>query len=149
MKGIILLIAAASLVVLVALAGGPILERHRRAGDIEVLRTALERSRMAADSCRMVLGWEQEAFLDFNRVVDSLRNRMESFEDPEQGGVPQEIYGEYLESFERYNDSVAAWQARADSLRAMEAACRALVEAHNYLGDSIRRRREALRAENR
>jgi hypothetical protein len=97
---------------------------------------------MAADSCRTVLGWEQEGFLDFNRVVDSLRANMERFEDPEQGGVPQEIYSEYLESFERYNDSVDVWQERADTLQAKEDRCRALVEAHNQLSDSIRRVQE-------
>ncbi|MGD2124055.1 MAG: hypothetical protein PVJ76_20060 [Gemmatimonadota bacterium] len=146
MKGIILLLAAASLVVVVALAGGPILERHRRAGEIRTLRTALEGSRMAADSCRMVLGWEQEGFLEFNRVVDSLRTEMQSFEDPEQGGVPQEIYGEYLESFERYNDSVGVWQDRADSLQARRDRCAALVEAHNQLSDSISMVQEEWRA---
>ena len=70
---------------------------------------------------------------------------MEGFEDPEQGGVPYADYEAYLENFERYNDSVEVWQARADSLREKETACRALVEAHNLLGDSIRRRQEALR----
>ncbi len=141
----VILAAAASLVVLAALAGSPILERHRRSGEIELLRTALEQSRMAADSCRMVLGWEQEGFLEFNRVVDSLRGQMESFEDPRQGGVPQDVYSEYLESFERYNDSVEVWQARADTLKAKEDRCRALVDAHNQLTDSIRRVQEEWR----
>jgi hypothetical protein len=72
---------------------------------------------------------------------------MEGYEDPDRGGVPQAEYQAYLESFEAYNDSVAAWQSRADSLRAMEAACRALVEAHNVLGDSIRHKQEEMRAE--
>mgnify|MGYP001814538122 CR=1 FL=1 len=93
---------------------------------------------MAADSCRMVLGWEPEEFLAFNRVIDSLRSEMESFESPEQGGVPQEVYGEYLRSFNLYNDSVGVWQDRADTLEAKKDRCTALVEGHNQLSDSIR-----------
>ena len=53
-----------------------------------------------------------------------------------------EEYDAYMESFTLYNDSVDVWQGRVDSLQLKEAACRALVEAHNNLGDSIRRRRE-------
>ena len=93
---------------------------------------------MSADSCRMVLGWEQDEFFRFNGVVDSLRTEMESFENPEQGGVPEEVYSEYLATFELYNDSVAVWQERADTLQAKDARCRGLVEAHNHLSDSIR-----------
>jgi hypothetical protein len=91
------------------------------------------------------LAWEERGFRRFDRMVDSLRIRMESYEDPDRGGVPQAEYEAYLRSFERYNDSVAVWQDRADSLRAKEAACRALIEDHNLLGDSIRRRQESLR----
>jgi hypothetical protein len=60
------------------------------------------------------------------------------FEDPDQGGVPGDEYGEYLATFDRYNDSVAVWESRADALRATEAYCRVLAEAHNALQDSIR-----------
>jgi hypothetical protein len=147
MKGIILLIAGASLVILAALAGGPILERHQRAGEIQVLRTSLDLSRMSADSCRMVLSWEQDEFLRFNGVVDSLRTEMENYQDPEQGGVPEEVYSEYLVTFELYNDSVGVWQDRADSLQAKEVRCRGLVEAHNHLSDSIRAVQEGWRGE--
>jgi hypothetical protein len=149
MKGTLMAIGALAVLVLAGLAGGSILERNRRVAEMQALRTALDQARFSADSCKVALSWEERGFLEFDRMVDSLRAEMESYEDPDQGGVPQAEYRAYLESFERYNDSVAAWQARADSLRAMEGACRALVEAHNDLGDSIRRRQEALRAEKR
>jgi hypothetical protein len=75
--------------------------------------------------------------------VDSLRNVVDGYEDPDQGGVPQAEYPRYLESFELYNNSVEDWRARADTLQAMEARCRALVEAHNQLSDSIRQWQDA------
>lgn len=143
-----LLMAGAGLVVLVlaALSGSSILERNRTAAEWRALRAALEQARFSADSCRNALGYEERAFRRFDQAVDSLRSVTESFEDPAKGGVPQPQYEAYMESFERYNDSVDVWQTRADSLRASEGRCRSLVEAHNALGDSIRKRQEEMRA---
>jgi len=149
MRGLIILLAAAAAVVLAALLGGPVLERSRRAAEMEALRTALDQARYSADSCKMTLAYQQEEFLRFDRRVDSLRVDAHAFEDQEQGGVPQAEYPEYLESFESYNSSVESWRQLADSLQASEAACRAMVEAHNYLGDSIRTRQEELMGGNR
>lgn len=142
MRSALILAAVGILVVLVALAGGPVLERNRRAWEIRGLREALDRARYSADSCKTALAQEQRAFLRFDRAVDSLRNVVDGFEDPGQGGVPQADYSEYLENFELYNTSVENWQRRADTLQLNEARCRALVEAHNRLGDSIRRWQE-------
>jgi hypothetical protein len=142
MKRIFISLAALTLVVLAGLAGGSILERNRRVAEMQALRVALDQARFSADSCKVALSWEEQGFLRFDRLVDSLRAEVESYEDPTQGGVPQAEYEAYLESFTLYNDSVDAWQGQADRLQAKETACRALVEAHNRLGDSIRRRRE-------
>ena len=142
MKRIFISLAALTLVVLAGLAGGSILERNRRVAEMQALRVALGQARFSADSCKVALSWEEQGFLRFDRLVDSLRAEVESYEDPTQGGVPQAEYEAYLESFTLYNDSVDAWQGQADRLQAKETACRALVEAHNRLGDSIRRRRE-------
>jgi hypothetical protein len=147
MKRLFIVIAALGVLILAGLAGGSILERNRRVAEMQALRAALDRARFVADSCKMALSWEEQGFLAFDRRIDSLRSEMQGYEDPDRGGVPQAEYQAYLESFEAYNDSVAAWQSRADSLRAMEAACRALVEAHNELGDSIRQKQEEMRAE--
>jgi hypothetical protein len=76
-------------------------------------------------------------------MIDSLRDEVRDFEALDERGVPEERYDEYLERFEAYNDSVISWEARAETLRANEAACRELVEAHNALSDSLRRRMEA------
>lgn len=133
-----------ALVVLISagLAGGTILERNRQIREMKLLRQRLENARFSVDSCRVALAREEQAFLRFDRVVDSLRNRLEDYEDPSLGGVPQDEYEAYLQAFESYNDSIPVWQARADSLQASEAVCRSLVERHNALSDSIRRIRE-------
>lgn len=133
-----------ALVVLISagLAGGTILERNRQVREMELLRQRLQQTRFSVDSCRVALAREEQAFLRFDRVVDSLRNRLEDYEDPSLGGVPQDEYEAYLQVFESYNDSIPVWEARADSLQASEAVCRALVERHNALSDSIRGSRE-------
>lgn len=147
MKGLLLLIAAGSLVVFAAIASGPVLERNRRAGQIQALRLALDQARYTADSCKISLAREERDFRLFDEAVDSLRSVTDSYEDPQQGGVPQEEYEEYLEVFDLYNTSVEAWQTRADSLQANDARCRIMIEAHNELGDSIRKVQDAWREE--
>ena len=147
MKGLLLLLAAGSLVIFTAIAAGPVLERNRRAGQIQTLRAALDQARYSADSCKVALAREERDFRLFDEVVDSLRSVTDGYDDPERGGVPQEEYEEYLQAFQLYNTSVEAWQARADSLQANDSMCRLLVEAHNELGDSIRRIQEAWREE--
>jgi hypothetical protein len=77
-------------------------------------------------------------------MVDSLRTAVRGFEDPARGGVPQSQYEEYMESFRAYNESVEIWGARADTLRAHDAACRALVDGHNLLTDSLTFLRDAM-----
>jgi len=136
---------AGALVVLAAMAGGPILERNRRFAEMEALRAALDQARHLADSCKVALAREEEGFLRFDRSVDSLRTVVDAYDDPAEGGVPQAEYRDYLVSFDRYNNLVDEWRARADSLQAREARCRALVEGHNVLGDSIRNLRERWR----
>jgi len=145
----LILLAAATAVLLAALLGGPVLERSRRSAEMEALRRALDQARYSADSCKLALTFQQEEFLQFDRMVDSLRTETDGFEDPDQGGVPQAEYQEYLENFEFYNSSVESWRQLADSLQASEATCRAIVEAHNHLGDSIRRSQEELRGGDR
>lgn len=121
-------------------AGSSILERHRFAREMELLREALHGARFSADSCRISLAYEEQSLRLFDELVDSLRAEVRGMEDPEMGGVPEEVYPEYLEAFEAYNDSVASWQPKVDSLRTRESACRSLVERHNQLSDSLRAR---------
>ena len=45
-----------------------------------------------------------------------------------------------MERFQAYNDSVAEWETRAERLRTHESECRAIIEGHNALSDSLRRR---------
>ena len=146
MKKILIVVGGMAALILAGLAGGSILERNRKVAEMRVLKASLDQARFSADSCKVALNWEEQDFRAFDRWVDSLRVRMEGYQDPARGGVPQADYQAYLESFELYNDSVGVWQARADSLRSKEGACRALVEAHNRLGDSIRQRQAEMRA---
>lgn len=132
------------LIVLVATLLGWGARRHlqRRAEILafEEATTRLQDARLRADSCAITLGWEQEEFLHFDSVVDSLRLALQGFEDDDRGGVPEAQYPEYMTVFQAYNDSVAVWQARADAVQAAEAACRRFTEIHNVLRDSIQAR---------
>ena len=146
MKRILLGLGALAVIVTAGVAGGSILEQNRFNREMELLRNALQRARFSVDSCRLSVAQEEYSFLIFDEFVDSLHARVREMEDPSQGGVPQARYPEYLEIFERYNDSVAVWEARSEALRAHDGACRELVVGHNALGDSLRRRLEERRA---
>lgn len=138
-------LGALAIVIIAGVAGGSILERNRFNREMELLREDLLHARFSVDSCKMYLAQEEQRFLMFDEFVDSLHTQLRSFEDPSQGGVPEAQYPEYLKVFDRYNDSVAVWEGRADALQASEAVCREIVEGHNALGDSIRRRLEMRR----
>ena len=71
-------------------------------------------------------------------MVGAMRARVDSFEALDPRGVPEDQYEAYMESFDNYNDSVAAWEERAGRLRTSEVACRTTIEDHNRLSDSLR-----------
>lgn len=117
-----------------------IVDNQRTRREIESLRRDIYIARLAADSCRGSLMIQESRFRDFGNTVDSLRTEVRDFEAMDPRGVPEEQYGEYMEHFNAYNDSVTAWSTRADRLRTDQEACRLLVEGHNSLSDSLRRR---------
>jgi len=136
--GVVLLVAAVT-------TGDSLLERNRQAAERRALRDALDQARTLADSCTVALAAEQRAFLRFDEKVDSLRAAVDGYEDPAKGGVPEEVYPEYLRTFEAYNHAVEVWKDEADSLRIHESLCRDLVEDHNEVADSLQRFYETLR----
>jgi hypothetical protein len=117
-----------------------IMDNQRTRREIEGLRRGIYTARLAADSCRGSLLLEESAFRDFGSALDSLRGAVRDFESMDPRGVPEAQYRDYMERFNAYNDSVAGWEVRAQTLRDNETACRALVEEHNALSDSLRRR---------
>lgn len=133
-----LLLAAAAIVVLGYVGGGGFLERRAQAAELERLRDGLGRLRAASEECQIAVQREERAFEEYRAEVDSLRQEIRDFESLDDRGVPAEQYEEYLEAFDDYNESVPLWEERADSLRARSEACRALVERHNTLADSLR-----------
>lgn len=106
---------------------------------LSALRDTLRARRVAADSCRRVLSYEEASFREYDDRVDSLRRRVRGYESLDPEGVPADSYGTYLEVFDRYNEAVPGWEARAESLEAVWEECRALVRAHNDVADSVRR----------
>lgn len=117
--------------------GARMVERQRTADEINRLREELYRARAAADRCRSSLTNSESALQDLSRTIDALRIRVDSFEALDRRGVPAARYDEYLELFESYNDSVQVWEARERRLRAADESCRATIEAHNALSDSL------------
>ncbi|HSM60353.1 MAG TPA: hypothetical protein VK849_06125 [Longimicrobiales bacterium] len=133
---------ALAIVALGALAVTRVVDHRRTIGEIRDLRDQVYQARLAADSCRFSLSVEEGRFHRFDRRLDTLRAEVRGLEALDPRGVPEARYDEYMERFEAYNDSVASWQEMAGSLRASESACRSIVEAHNALSDSLRRRVE-------
>ncbi len=140
MKRSLSALAVVAVLILAVLAGRDILDRRRTVREIRDLRDRVYRARVSADSCRNELAYEERLFRRFDTVVDSLRRQVRDYERLDERGVPEAEYEEYLRHFEGYNDSVAVWHDRATALRESEAACRAFIEGHNALADTLRRR---------
>jgi len=115
-----------------------LLERQRITTEVNRLRGDLFQARAASERCRGALENSETGLRAFDQVIAQLRAEVDSFEALDPRGVPEDRYQEYMVSFENYNDSVAAWEARAGRLRTSEAACRATIERHNALSDTLR-----------
>jgi hypothetical protein len=83
------------------------------------------------------LAGSEAALQTLTATIDSLRTEVARLEGLGDGRVPAERYDEYLGIFDSYNDSVTVWDVRSERLRDAEAACRAVIEDHNALSDSI------------
>ena len=133
--GVFLISAAA----LLFIGARRVVESRRLTAEINRMREDLYRARVASDRCRGSLVTSESSLLTLTATIDSLRARVDSFEALGDGQVPSDRYEEYLAVFDSYNDSVAAWATRSDRLRTAEASCRAVIESHNALRDSIQR----------
>lgn len=130
-----LLLLSASVIVVVG--GRRLVEEQRTTAEINRLREELYRARAASDRCRSSLVTSESSLLALTATIDSLRNRVDSFEALANGQVPANRYDEYLTIFDSYNDSVTAWETRSERLRTAEASCRSVIERHNSVSDSI------------
>lgn len=113
-----------------------IVERQQTVAEINRLREDLYRNRLAADRCRGSLQTSEAALRALRTTIDSLRVEVGDYETA-SGQVPQALYEEYLGVFEEYNDSVQVWEGRERRLRSAEASCRATIERHNALSDTL------------
>ena len=102
------------------------------------LRDSLAALRARADSCRWDVDSRAAQLRAYNRRLDSMRSRVREMEALDRRGVPVDSYRVYLETFNAYNDSVAAWPPLEDTVRALDARCRDLAGRHNILADSLR-----------
>lgn len=114
-----------------------LVESQRLTAEVNRMREDLYRARVASDRCRGSLVTSESSLLTLTATIDSLRARVDSFEALGNGRVPADRYDEYLTIFDSYNDSVTAWETRSERLRTAEASCRAVIESHNALSDSI------------
>lgn len=130
-------IAALAVAAMVVTGLDRIFERQQTAAEITRLRDDLFRARAGSDRCRTSLTSSEASLRQLGLTIDSLRSRVDSFETMDGRGVPQRRYDEYLQIFESYNDSVEVWEARERRLRAAETSCRATIESHNALSDSL------------
>jgi hypothetical protein len=130
------LIAVSTLVVL-TVGIRRFVEQRRLSDEIDRLRDDLYRARVSADRCRNSLSGSEASLHALTETIDSLRSRVDSFEALGGGNVPADRYDDYLAVFDAYNDSVASWEVRSERLLGAEASCRAVIDEHNALSDSI------------
>jgi hypothetical protein len=130
-----LVVAAILIVGVLAFRGIRALRAEPHAG----LRDTIADLRSQADSCRAAVDVEVAALRAWDLRLDSMRARVRAYEALDTRGVPADSFVIYMQAFRAYNDSVAAWPPREDSVRAMDTQCRAVAEQHNALTDSLRR----------
>lgn len=128
---------AVSTVVVLTVGIRRFVEQRRLSDEINRLRDDLYRARVSADRCRSSLSASEDALNALTETIDSLRSQVDSFEALGGGNVPSDSYDDYLAVFDAYNDSVASWEVRSERLRGAETSCRATIEEHNALSDSI------------
>ena len=136
-RSILVSVAAVGVGAMIVTGAMRLVERQQTAEQINSLREDLFRARQGADRCRSSLESSEVALRELGLTIDSLKNRVDSFEAMDSRGVPAGRYEEYLEIFDSYNDSVEVWEARERRLRAADASCRATIEQHNALSDSL------------
>lgn len=113
---------------------GPPSVRERAAA----VQDSLRGLRAGVDSCRMAVTSEEAGFRRYDERVQELRERVRAYEGLDPRGVPQDSFEVYMDVFERYNEAVPRWKARAESLQAHSERCRRRTQAHNELADSLR-----------
>jgi len=133
------LLAALGVGALIVAGSARLVERQQTAREISRLREELYRARVGSDRCRNSLVNSESSLQALGLTIDSLRSSVESFETLDGSGVPANQYPEYLVLFDSYNDSVEVWGGRERRLRAVEASCRATIQGHNALSDSLQR----------
>ncbi|MDH3208056.1 MAG: hypothetical protein OEO79_15755 [Gemmatimonadota bacterium] len=126
-----------STVAVLMIGGRRFMDQRQTTAEITRLREDLYRARVSSDRCRNSLAGSESSLRTLTATIDSIRSRVDSFEALGGGRVPSERYEEYLGVFDSYNDSVAAWEIRSERLLTAEASCRAVIEEHNALSDSI------------
>ena len=136
-RPIILGILIVSLLSITVLGARRLIEQNRTAAEITRLRDSLYRARITANRCQQNLAANESALQLFDERLDSLRARVDSFEALDPRGVPQPVYGSYMEVLETYNDSAATWDAREQQLRLQDASCRGVIDGHNAVRDSL------------
>ncbi|HEX2168235.1 MAG TPA: hypothetical protein VHG09_13460 [Longimicrobiales bacterium] len=102
------------------------------------LRARISALRARADSCQWAVDGRAAELRAYDSRLDSMRERVRELEALDRRGVPVDSYRVYMETFNRYNDSAAAWPPIEDSVRALNDRCRAIAERHNVLADSLR-----------
>ncbi len=103
---------------------------------LRLLREELTGLRAAADSCRLALDDEEARLRASDARLDSLKRRIDFFENLDPRGVPADSYDIYIRAFNAYNSRIPRRTAAGDSLQAHWEACRNLIEQHNLIADS-------------
>lgn len=139
-NGVRIALAIVALIVVVAGVdrGRKWLEHRSRIFEIERLRSRVGDLRSSVESCRVALERERDSFNRYRTSVDSLREEVREYESLDDRGVPAESYDVYIQTFERYNESLPGWRTRADSLTAHDDVCRDLTMQHNEAAQSLR-----------
>jgi hypothetical protein len=117
------------------------LRNQRVLDQVEALGAEVQAARAAADGCVNDLAMAESLFRQTQADADSLKAQVEAAEQPLPGGgrgVDAQAYETYMADVGDYNAAVERWEAQGEEVEARDQECRALVERHNLLLDSLR-----------
>ena len=112
---------------------------HSPRARAEAQRDELRSVRSALDECVGELDRRVARFWDHEERTTQLRARIESLESLDPEGVPADVYDEYMEAFDGFNEAIPEWEALTDSVRSQEQRCEKLADRHNEKGAELRR----------
>ncbi len=140
MKRVFWMTAVLILAVALVLGAGSMMDRmagNQLRAQAEAMRDDVRATRAELERCLDEMEELERAFQMQERTTETLRARIEDFEAMDDSGVPGDQYDAYLETVDRFNESLPEWERLGEEYRETAERCRGMARMHNAQVDSL------------